>query len=322
MDANGYSILVVDDEPAVVNAVRRELTTPPLGGQHYRVSCFTDGLSALAYAREQAVDLVVSDYRMPGMDGFEFLQQLSGIHPDCARIVLSGQTDLQALQGMVNRTHIFRFIAKPWHNLYLKESIAQALAYRQAFLSNRCLAEQARAHGLERPCEASVEMENVLVVSADDSDLMAISRTLTSRSYLADIFMALHDEGPHEKAEAVDRRGLLVSICNSPFRALEMARDTEYAAVLVDASLLHVEGTDFLGRMLALQPDCERLVLAGEIDLRTLSSAINDAHIFGVVGKSWSEYELKSILAQAVCRRRLLLENRELASLCAAHGIA
>ena len=138
-DLQERRILVLDDEPNIVSAVRRELNSPPFVRYRYAVEGFTDPLQALERARAQVFDAVISDYRMPGMDGIEFLKNLAHIQPNCARIVLSGQTDMQALIQMVNETHVYRFIPKPWHDYYLKGSVAQAIKFNSVVLENKQL---------------------------------------------------------------------------------------------------------------------------------------------------------------------------------------
>src|ERR1035437_2487693 len=114
MDPNPLRrILIVDDESAIANAVQRELSIPPLGHYSYETEGYTDPAQALERTRNVSFDAVICDYRMPGMDGLEFLKSLREIQPDCARLVLSGQTDMDALIRMVNETHIYHFIPKP-----------------------------------------------------------------------------------------------------------------------------------------------------------------------------------------------------------------
>ena len=87
-----HRILVVDDESGIVNAVRRELSTPPFGRHRYEVEGFTSPLQALERAKVQEFDAVLSDYRMPEMNGLDFIKALVRIQPDCTRIVLSGMS--------------------------------------------------------------------------------------------------------------------------------------------------------------------------------------------------------------------------------------
>jgi two-component system probable response regulator PhcQ len=141
-------ILIVDDEDNIVNALRRLLLSTPCsyGGKDYplQVETFVSPLAALERAGHQAFDLVLSDYRMPGMDGVEFLKQFRGVQPDAARLILSGYADLNALVGAINEAQIFRFLSKPWSDFELVSAIAQALSYRNLILENQRLADEMR----------------------------------------------------------------------------------------------------------------------------------------------------------------------------------
>ena len=98
-------------------------------------------------ARATAVpfDLVLSDYRMPVMDGVDFLTRLKATQPDTMRLILSGYSDLKALLQAINEAEIHRFISKPWNDYELKSTIALALAHRATRLENKRLADQVRA---------------------------------------------------------------------------------------------------------------------------------------------------------------------------------
>lgn len=143
-----YRIMLVDDEENILKALRRVLAGTPCiyDGVEYktRVEAFTSPDAALQYARNNAVDLVLSDYRMPGKDGVTFLKEFKEIQPDAARLILSGYADLNALIGAINEAQIYRFLNKPWNDYELVSSIAQALAYRNLTLENLHLADKAR----------------------------------------------------------------------------------------------------------------------------------------------------------------------------------
>lgn len=143
-----YRIMLVDDEENILKALRRVLAGTPCvyDGVEYktRVDTFTSPDAALQFARNNAVDLVVSDYRMPGKDGVTFLREFKEIQPDAARLILSGYADLNALIGAINDAQIYRFLNKPWNDYELVSSIAQALAYRNLTLENLHLADKAR----------------------------------------------------------------------------------------------------------------------------------------------------------------------------------
>jgi len=139
-------ILLVDDEPGVLGALSRLLRLGLRDAQQrgYAVETFTDARLALARAREVAFALVVSDYRMPGMNGVEFLQTLRQLQPDCPRIILSGYADLNGLVAAINEAGITRFFSKPWNDHELLCSMRQILEIRELQLENQRLADQVR----------------------------------------------------------------------------------------------------------------------------------------------------------------------------------
>ena len=141
-------ILLVDDEESILKSLKRLLRVAPctFGGKSYtlEVEAFTSAHAALARAREEEFELFISDYRMPEMDGIEFLKAAKAIQPDAARLILSGYADLNALIRAVNEVGIERFIGKPWNDYDLLSAIAQALAHRDLLLENRQLANLVR----------------------------------------------------------------------------------------------------------------------------------------------------------------------------------
>ena len=101
-------IVCVDDEPRVLKGLQRRL------GRAYDVSTAESGAEALALMRGGAeFQVVVSDMRMPGMSGAEFLAQARQEFPDTVRILLTGQSDLNDAIAAVNQGNIFRFLSKP-----------------------------------------------------------------------------------------------------------------------------------------------------------------------------------------------------------------
>ena len=101
-------------------------------------------MDALERSRHTAYDLVLSDYRMPGMNGVEFLSAFRQLQPDAERLILSGYADLNALIEAINAAGIRRFIAKPWKDYELIAAIGQSLALRAAAVENQSLADEMR----------------------------------------------------------------------------------------------------------------------------------------------------------------------------------
>ncbi|GAB4181699.1 MAG: hypothetical protein Fur0039_26480 [Rhodocyclaceae bacterium] len=124
--AQGPVVLVVDDEPGVCNALRRTLRG------HCRVIAARNAEQAFELLALNDVGAVVSDERMPGMSGTEFLGRVRELYPDVARIMLSGYTELDAVTGAINLGSVSKFFTKPWDDEELRAGVLDALRSRQA----------------------------------------------------------------------------------------------------------------------------------------------------------------------------------------------
>ena len=86
-----------------------------------------DGGEAISKAEDAMPDVVLMDVRMPGMDGAEFLSRFARIQPHTARVMLSGQADLEGVKRAINQAHIHYYVAKPWNAYELRCMLNQAL---------------------------------------------------------------------------------------------------------------------------------------------------------------------------------------------------
>ena len=116
------TLLVVDDDDNVRRALRRVLRRA-----RCRVVDAPDAAAALAVVEREPVQVIVSDYRMPGLSGVEFLRIVKERWPRIQRVLLTGQADSSAIEEAVNRSEIFRFIWKPWDDSHLLITIQSAI---------------------------------------------------------------------------------------------------------------------------------------------------------------------------------------------------
>jgi two-component system NtrC family sensor kinase len=116
------TLLVVDDDDNVRRALKRVLRRT-----RCRVVDAPDADGALAILQGEPVQVVISDYRMPGMSGVEFLRIVKERWPRIQRVLLTGQADSNAIEEAVNRSEIFRFIWKPWDDGHLLITIQSAI---------------------------------------------------------------------------------------------------------------------------------------------------------------------------------------------------
>jgi signal transduction histidine kinase len=129
-------LLLLDDEPNVVEGLALHL------GRTYRVETCTRPAEAVARFATAPFDGIVSDLRMPGMDGVEVLREVRRMAPAAARILLTGQADVGAAMKAVNDAAVHRFLAKPCGPDALVCAIDESLVLARESMSGGALAEQ------------------------------------------------------------------------------------------------------------------------------------------------------------------------------------
>ena len=111
-DDNKPRIVIVDDEEMVLTSLKSFLDLET----EYRVESFKNPLEALEFIKTNDIDLVVSDYLMPEMDGISFLGEVRHVRPDVPRIILTGYADKENAIKAINEVGLFQYIEKPWDN--------------------------------------------------------------------------------------------------------------------------------------------------------------------------------------------------------------
>jgi len=141
-----YRFLLVDDEINVSRALRRLLLNKAIVPQlpEFTVIMQDSPEQALSWVVDNRVDVVISDYRMPVMDGVTFLTRIRELQPDTARLLLSANADMEGVTRAINDVGIFRFLSKPWNDNQLKGAVADALKSQALLLENRRLADEVR----------------------------------------------------------------------------------------------------------------------------------------------------------------------------------
>jgi two-component system probable response regulator PhcQ len=169
-----YRILLVDDEPNILKALRRCLAAidvSQLDGDALKIEAFTSPEAAIECSEDQDFDLVVSDYRMPTMNGVEFLARMIELQPKAPRVIISGFADRDAIIAAINEASLTRFIEKPWNDEELRRTVISILsgaAKRPG--ANRSADLQLRRMEEESPGITQVERDEDggIVISPDD----------------------------------------------------------------------------------------------------------------------------------------------------------
>ena len=129
-----YTLLFVDDEDGVLSAMRRVFME-----EDYSILTASSAEAAMSLLEGETVHLVVSDHRMPGMTGAQFLREVKQRWPETIRIMLTGYADVQSIMGAVNEGAVYKFITKPWNDDDLRLTVSLALQQYALIQENRRL---------------------------------------------------------------------------------------------------------------------------------------------------------------------------------------
>jgi len=142
-------VLFVDDEPNVTESLKRALRKEP-----YEVLSANSAKEALAILARDPVDVVISDEKMPGMQGSEFLAVVCRQYPETIRIILTGHGSMEAAIRAINEGEIYRFLTKPCNEVDLAVTIRQALQLKDLTgVSQRLLEKNKRQSAILQELE-------------------------------------------------------------------------------------------------------------------------------------------------------------------------
>jgi DNA-binding NtrC family response regulator len=165
-------IMLVDDEENIVRALSRSLRSTG-----WEIVTYTNAHEALLDIEKREFAAIVSDYRMPAINGVEFLEFCKLRQPDTVRIILSAYADKDAMLQAVNTAQIFRFITKPWDDkeliMVLKQAIEQFKLVQETRRLRKIVKEQRSAlEELER------QHPGLVAVQRDENNAIVLEESL------------------------------------------------------------------------------------------------------------------------------------------------
>jgi len=122
------NIMIVDDDKLILDLLERFLENMNVNN----IDTFSSAEVALSKVRTTKYDVIISDYRMPDMDGVTFLKKCRSIQPSATRIMLSAICDKTTLYGAINEAHASRYIEKPCHADAFRSIVSGVLSEREA----------------------------------------------------------------------------------------------------------------------------------------------------------------------------------------------
>ena len=159
------TLLIVDDQREILNSLQRLFKTD------YEVLTAASGTEALALLKEHDPAVILSDQRMPEMDGVTFLKESIRTHPEAVRLMITGYADIEATIGAVNEANIYQYISKPFEPQELQKTIANAVERFLLVQQNRTLQEDlkrankvltAEKEVLQKQVEKQLDLGNLI----------------------------------------------------------------------------------------------------------------------------------------------------------------
>lgn len=137
-------ILLVDDDINILSSLKRLLLR-----EGYNIFTANNGIEGLELLQKQNINLIISDMKMPEMNGEEFLAEVAKKWPETIRILLTGFSDLTSTINAINKGHIYQYVSKPWEDSELTISIANALHQQHLESERKRLLELTHKQNME-----------------------------------------------------------------------------------------------------------------------------------------------------------------------------
>ncbi|WP_106477939.1 HD domain-containing phosphohydrolase [Phytohalomonas tamaricis] len=233
------TLLLVDDEENILNSLRRVLRNEP-----YTVLTASSGDQALSLMEAQHIDLVISDARMPSMDGATLLAKIQQRWPECLRILLTGYADISTTIRAINDGQIYRYLSKPWDDDDLRLIIRQALAYQFSEQERQRLERLTLSQNLQLQ-ELNADLENRVKARTAElqqvADMLDLAYSELRRSYATatEVFSSLLNQRLPPERQTNSRVVALVKAFAQRHQLNEaLGRDLAMAAALYNLGKL------------------------------------------------------------------------------------
>ncbi len=211
-------ILCVDDEENVLKAIKRLFFD-----EDYEILTASSGIQGLDILKKENIQIIISDYRMPGMSGVDFLKEVRKNWPETVRIVLSGYADITSIVMAINEGEIYKFIPKPWNDTELKITILNAIERYHLYKKNLELTKELKEKN-EELTRLNNELRRLLEKETETTKFQ--SKVLSTQQNILDMIPV--------GIIGIDLNKTIV-MCNST--CLEITKNNEFP---IDQNIEHV----------------------------------------------------------------------------------
>ncbi|OGT03863.1 MAG: secretion system protein E [Gallionellales bacterium RBG_16_57_15] len=249
-----YRILLVDDEPNVLSALKRVFRQ-----ENYEVVTVPGGQEALALLRKEPFHLMISDYMMPGMTGAELLKQVKALKPEIIRIMLTGHADTGAVMGAINEGAVYKFILKPWNDDDLRVTVALALEQYDLIQKNKVLQQD----NVQKSREISA-LAKLTVSNRSQLAIMLNKKNLLSSQQVQELYRLQQQKKEPIIKLLLERDWVPEKLIHDILRKELLVEEVSLAEFQVDAAIASLIPRSFCERQLVvpLRLEGKRLLLA------------------------------------------------------------
>lgn len=265
-------ILCVDDEPFILNSIER------IFFDEYDVYKATSGDDALRLLSEHDFDVIISDQRMPGMTGTEFLEKARDRAPRAIRILLTGYADLEAVRSAVNEGEVYRYITKPWNNKDLRTVVYAGVQAARSGDATRLLVGDGAS---------PTQFSPILIIDGD--------------SQVFDTCKAI-----------VGKNGILAH-ANSIEQGLGHIQSIKNLGIVITAIKVGPDNTELLIKSIKnFHPSVVTILVSEMHDAETIVRLINEGQIFRCLFKPTKIETMQRMLTNAQIRHKTLEQSSDL----------
>ncbi len=278
------TVLFVDDERNILISLKA------LFRGRYRILLANSGTEAIEILKRERIHVLVSDQRMPGMEGVELLRQAKLLSPSTLRLLLTGYADLKAIVDSINEGEVFRFINKPWDNDAL-----------------RALVDLAMRASLDSGDKAEPSGQTTAIVLDDaGATTLGLSRQHPSAKApidpILDAGILVLDDGEDAVQQVQRLVGIALPVygANCVEAALDYLKTAPIGVVIAEVEVGGVDTTDFIKLLKAEHPAVMTIVLTQQIDAGTAVELINQGQVFRYLRKPVGDNWLRLALQQGM----------------------
>ncbi len=299
-------VLFIDDEPRVLNSMRIMFR------KDYDTYFADNGAAALGIVKSHDIDVIVCDHRMPQMTGVEVLAKARELSPRSVRILLTGYADLNAVEGSINESEVFRFLTKPCAPDELKRTIALATSLAQ----EPAALPAAPEHGDPFAPESSHGAEEPLVVSTlvlDESYAPSPQNTpqQAAREGLG-VLVFSNDEEILKVAQEATRGRVPVFYASNIVQVVRLLEEHQPGVLLTDISEDRSTIQAMTARLKQHLPQLVTIAVSEHRDVLDMVWLINHGQIFRFLRKPLSPGRCAVSLKAGLEHHQKLLRNPEL----------